>query len=763
MPSRSSFITTFFALLVLSLAGQGFTEQAAAAEPPRIIGVELGLGGQYKLGCWTPLRVQVEGGTEPLGVSVVAVAPDSDAIGVATTTPGGRPLSTEPGRTSESLLYTRIGKDNAPIELRLMLGNKIVDQQLVQVDDYGEFSDERLAIATATPATHFLVAAITDSSSLAGAIVSTEEEDEDGYYDSTLGVAKIASLTTLPRDAIGYDGFDVVLLNAGRSGWLKGLTADDPRLVALEQWVRDGGRLVFSCGTAGAELLIPGGALATFLPGQFAGLESLPRTEAIERYAKTIEAETPIDLDGGVLQISRLENVTGQIEAYDGRVAADFPLVVRSPLGFGEVTFVAFDLDAPALAGWSGLSPLMARLLDLPGKVDDAQITPYYGTSDTGFVGALINRLDNTFTGVRTTPFLAVVGLVIGYLLLIGPGDYFLVKRIIGRMEATWITFPLLVLLTSAAAYAAAYWLKGSELRVNQIEVIDIDSTGYDSTGNLVTSPLRGTLITHLFSPQADRYNLSLAARSPNGEALANTNETIAWLGKSGYGLGGMQTASPTRLGWRPDYVLDPTPQVSPEGAIPVRGLPVQVWSTKTLLSRWTSTTDRTIEAQLTPTGDGLAEGRLTNDTGAKLTDCRLLYGDWAWRLGTLDDGETTTVDESISPLRLRTLLRGTIKKGETYDDYRHRHLSIEQLLPLLSINSGTAEETNDQQWQRTNLLHCNLSHHLAAGRAILLARCEDKNHSELLRDGKSLSEEHPEMSKNWIFCRYILEVGSGQ
>ncbi len=743
-----------FVFLGLLLVGQ-----AVAVEPPRIVGVELGLGGQYKLGCWTPLRVQVEGGTAPLAVTVVAIAPDSDAIGVATTPPGGRPLSTEPGRTSESLLYTRIGKDNAGIELRLMVGNQVVDRRVVQVGASVpgiKGSNEPLEIANASPATH-LTLAIGDTQSLSGGTIGWGDEGEEAnFLASTQEIASIGSLAALPRDAIGYDSFDVVLLVAGRSGWHQGLTADDPRLVALEQWVRNGGRLVLSCGSAGAELLIEGGPFARLLPGRLAGLESLPRTEAIERYPETIEAEKPIDLEGGVLTVSRLENVTGRIEAYDGRVAKDFPLVIRSPLGLGEVTFVAFDLDAPALAPWSGRSALLARLLHLPRKGNAPPQPRYYGAQATGFVGTLINRLDNSFTDVRTTPFLAIVGLVIGYLLIIGPGDYFLVKRVIGRMEATWITFPLLVLLTSAGAYAAAYWLKGSELRVNQIEVIDIDSTGDGPV-----SPLRGTLITHLFSPRADRYNLSLAARGPSGEDLTAADHQIAWLGKTGWGLGGMQSPAPSRLGWRPDYVLDPTPQLSPAGAIPLRGLPVQVWSTKTLLSRWASTTKRTVEANLSPTGDGLAEGQLTNDTGVKLTDCRLIYGDWAWRLGTLGDGETTVVDESVSPLRLRTLLKGSIKKGETYNELRHRHLTIEQLLPLLSIDSGAVQEANDQQWQRTNLSHCNLTHHLAAGRAILLARCGEKgkSHSELLRDGKSLSEEHPEMSKNWIFCRYVLKV----
>ena len=65
------------------------------------------------------------------------------------------------------------------------------------------------------------------------------------------------------------------------------------------------------------------------------------------------------------------------------------------------------------------------------------------------------------------------------YILLIGPGDYLFLRKVIKRMEMTWITFPVIVLTVSGLAYAAAYYFKGTDLRINKVDVVDIDqSTG---------------------------------------------------------------------------------------------------------------------------------------------------------------------------------------------------------------------------------------------------------------------------------------------
>ena len=45
-------------------------------------------------------------------------------------------------------------------------------------------------------------------------------------------------------------------------------------------------------------------------------------------------------------------------------------------------------------------------------------------------------------------------------------------------MELTWITFPTIVVTVSLVAYYAAYLLKGNDLLVNKVDVVDIDQTG---------------------------------------------------------------------------------------------------------------------------------------------------------------------------------------------------------------------------------------------------------------------------------------------
>ena len=61
------------------------------------------------------------------------------------------------------------------------------------------------------------------------------------------------------------------------------------------------------------------------------------------------------------------------------------------------------------------------------------------------------------------------------YILLIGPGDYFFLKKVLKRMELTWITFPTIVVTVSLLAYYAAYLFKGNDLLVNQVDVVDVD------------------------------------------------------------------------------------------------------------------------------------------------------------------------------------------------------------------------------------------------------------------------------------------------
>ena len=94
------------------------------------------------------------------------------------------------------------------------------------------------------------------------------------------------------------------------------------------------------------------------------------------------------------------------------------------------------------------------------------------------------------------------------YIVIVGPLDYFLLKRVFKRLELTWITFPVLVLIVSVAAYATAYYFKGDDLRINKIDL---------SRDTICTAPRQayGTTWFTLFSPRIQNYTVGLEPSAP--------------------------------------------------------------------------------------------------------------------------------------------------------------------------------------------------------------------------------------------------------
>ena len=119
-----------------------------------------------------------------------------------------------------------------------------------------------------------------------------------------------------------------------------------------------------------------------------------------------------------------------------------------------------------------------------------------YGVSD---LSSQLRVALEQFPGVKLIPFGWVAFFIFLYILLIGPGDYFFLKKVLKRMELTWITFPTIVVTVSLVAYYAAYLLKGNDLLVNKVDVVDVDQAA---------GLVRGNTWISLFSPQNRDYTI---------------------------------------------------------------------------------------------------------------------------------------------------------------------------------------------------------------------------------------------------------------
>jgi hypothetical protein len=306
------------------------------------------------------------------------------------------------------------------------------------------------------------------------------------------------------------------------------------------------------------------------------------------------------------------------------------------------VTFVGLDLDGPPLADWAG-RPAFERALLRPFTADGVTAGSSRNLLTSGYddlSGALRQRLGQTFGGVSPVSFQAVVALAILFLVVIGPIDFFFVRRWLRRPALAWATWPLYLLVFGAVAMALADSRHTSgQVSVNQVELVDIDGS---------THLARGTVWSALYSPQARQYDVAIGTRF--GTTKVEIEPHLAWHGLVGSGIGGM-SSSGTELGIIPaGYRWS-----SSAGLVDV---PLLTAATKSFHARWTAPAEELVSAEFVDRS-GMLVGSLTNQSGMTLQNARLLYRTWAYRLNDIPPGASVDVDEESAPTSVQTLLTG--------------------------------------------------------------------------------------------------------
>jgi hypothetical protein len=429
---------------------------------------------------------------------------------------------------------------------------------------------------------------------------------------------------------------------------------------------------------------------------------------------------------------------------------------------------VAGDLDRPPLARWSDRPRLLAKLLDLPtDRVKDSSedaAMMHYGYSD--MAGQMRSALDR-FTGVRQAPFWLVAGLIVVYILLIGPGDYFFLRKVVRRMEWTWLTFPAIVVAVSLGAYVLAYWLKGDQLRVHEVDLVDVDAA---------SGRVRGTAWMNVFSPRMEAFNLSVRPR-PWGQSAkappaaeqadnrshdgspADAHVWMAWLGLPGGSLGGMNSRSSGPLLWTEQFRYAPDLSA-------LLGVPIQVWSTKSLTARWEATAPVIPAADLTAV-DQLLSGSITNTLPFPLENCLLAHGRSAYELGTLAPGESARLGTMTKRSDLATLLTGRRavfaegdKSQQAVTPFDQSSTDLAYILRMMMFYDVAGGRRYTGLWNAYQDF-VDLSGLLKTGQAILVtqgpaASDGSPQGAELLRDGRPLGSSN---DQHITLYRFVFPV----
>jgi hypothetical protein len=472
-------------------------------------------------------------------------------------------------------------------------------------------------------------------------VQQAEDHDEDAPVP---GFASIENIADLPDRWFGYESVDVIVITTSSDKFVEQLLEmNKARRDALLDWVRRGGTLVLSVGRnqqGVAKWLEKVPLVDGVLESKIARL-SLPNLQ-MWCGADSRQKQPLRNLE--IVRVRPGPNMHGLV--YEDPAAGDLEMraiLWQSSCGLGRVILVAFDPDAPPFSTWDGQGAFWKKLQEeLAPRVSAAAANlPVGPFVQGGELAVDLKRELETFQEVPVIPFGWVALFILIYIILVGPLDYLLLKRVFKRLEFTWITFPILVLIVSVAAYATAYYVKGDELRINKVDLVDIDLHG--------SGQVYGHSWFTLFSPRVQNFTIGLEPAAPEWGGRWSEDDADAPLPPMMVAvMDGMETAlggNSQSLFRRPyDYATD---------ASGLLRIPVPVWATRTFTASWRvplkdpENRDRPppLQANFRVSRDGRAiSGGITNNLPVELLGTVLFFqGQW-YVLGDLVPGETREV-----------------------------------------------------------------------------------------------------------------------
>jgi hypothetical protein len=597
--------------------------------------------------------------------------------------------------------------------------------------------------------------------------------------------AHLLELGLLPDQWFGYSAADVIYLGtaADRQFWVDfAAPQHEKRRKALAEWVRRGGRLIVSVG-ANPDVLNEVKEIRDLLPatvapngkrnvGKLAFTWNVPNASKGQFESRGQKAEFAVVSPEP--RADRSAWVIMSEETGDRK-----PLAVQGSYGLGRVTVIGFDLDRPPFSEsepklrgpfYETLFSASGYVLPQSGSTYDRATQHSTGPKMDDHMAMLQGSLD-FFEGVPVVSFGWVALFILIYIILIGPVDYLFLKKVVKRLEWTWVTFPVIVISVSAAAYFAAYALKGRDLKINKVDVVDIDLAGRRVDGQSWFT---------LFSPRIHDYSLGVepAGTAADGGpawsagSVANAKDTlISWHGAvERYGSRSSSGLFDKRYTYQ--TVGDPDDPNRELYAAAIERVPIQVWTTKAFTARWSAPFDPakppvSAELGVSKLSEKSIQGTITSNLpiAENPTDITLIWQGMAFKLNDLPTGVEKRISFSADrsaggepfhnwlaeKARVNTA-RGNLAKygpGFTPDNAGTTTQPIFRLWSVLFYESGETQAVQQGYSLNASMRHLDQSWRVADGRpeqAILVFRIGTNE-----RSAEEATADPANPSKLWI------------
>lgn len=317
------------------------------------------------------------------------------------------------------------------------------------------------------------------------------------------GVARLATghlkPELLPAAPVGYDSLDLLILHSPNL-----LQIDVAQQKAILDWVRGGGNLLL---WPGDDPIPERGPLVENLPCTVGGPIEIPLGDAAK------------NLGSG----RRITGVRGR--ALTPAAGAEAITLLGSPestayarrLGLGRVVVAPTDLSQLRFDSSDKDAQLWRPLLAGMGLLNEEQPTgqnnrSYWGVDpDVQRESVAVSNLQNQLAdvpGAGRFGFSYVATVLLGMMVIVGPVDWFVLKRL-GRQPWTWATTAGWIGLVTLGALYAGHFFKSGDLHYRSVTLID--QAGDATVG-------RGSL-TCIYSPRTTDYHLDAPATGAATEA----------------------------------------------------------------------------------------------------------------------------------------------------------------------------------------------------------------------------------------------------
>jgi hypothetical protein len=590
--------------------------------------------GRFKVGLWTPVYVYfsqapdgpffLPAGKDGVGHGELLVeTTDSDDVQNLYRVP----FAFSPNEQRPVLTYTKTGVGRPEIRLGVVAGGHTLARA---PEEFGAIElGEHLYLTLGARINHFQDALL----------AMAPNKEKEFRETKPREAAYETDVLRLPTEWFGYDAVDLMVLTTENNVFLDKLAADRTRWKAVGDWVRRGGRLVISVAWRNQDKVHALLQSKTWQPPLPDLLSPNGQVEISQLFGvRTWSGEardTPFPAVGQeAVRVAKL-NAGRDVEVLISERNGEEPVMVRVPYGLGSVTLVGLDLDKGPFSVWHGrvqfwkalLSKLGPRVVVPPDDPHGIRNAVFMDTG-TDLTTSLQRDLDKFDVAVISFGWVALFILL--YILVVGPVDYLILKKVFKHLEWTWITFPSVVLLVSGIAYFTAYALKGNDLKINKVDLIDLDLRS-DLTREQRTRKAYayGTSWFSILSPRIQSYTMgiepALRAWNPGAKddgALASV--LLSWLGRpEAAGMGGMGRQRSQGL-FRRAYKYAPD-------ATGLHDVPIPVWATKAFTASWeTPLAQLPFSADLHYNPHDIEQppsGTLKNNLPADLLDVWVFYG----------------------------------------------------------------------------------------------------------------------------------------